>query len=110
VFATLVGLGLLLQVREMRRLAQRWNSPLFDPAVWTLGSGAFLGLVTYIIVSERAWATHRETCSVAGCTGSYDFELVAALVVGVIIAALAIPFLLSLRRLITVWLSLRPAH
>ena len=103
-------LGIVLCVGSLRSLGARWNSPLFSPIMWTIGTGAVVALLVLIASPSQWWFTRTTLCDGSGCTSSTSFEPVVALVWSVVVATLAIPFLLSLRRLVTTWLSLRPAR
>jgi hypothetical protein len=105
-----MGAGALICIGSLRALARRWESPLFSPSIWTAVSAGVLGLVVWALIANHAYARQvGDACTNGQCTSHYDFEPAAAIVFAVIVAVLAIPFLLSLRRLIRTWLSLRPA-
>ena len=102
-------LGVVLSIGSLRGLGKRWNSRLFGPTMWTIATGAFLGVFLLIAPPPAIWFSHESRCDVSGCVSSRNFEPIVALVHSVVIAFLALPFLMSVRRLISNWHSLRHA-
>jgi len=104
VFALVIGGGIWLNVAQIRSYAHRWSSPLYYPVIWTAVTGVFVALLLSVV--RRPWIELRETsCDSLGCLSSSDFSLVGSLILWAVMAVVLIPFLLSLRNLISVWRS-----
>ncbi len=99
VLTLLSGAGLVACVADLRRLGRRWNSPMYRPAAWAAGTGMFLALLALWIVDSEPYASHGVACVGNQCTNYTDVQPVAILIVLVVVAAVAIPFILALRSL-----------
>jgi hypothetical protein len=104
-FAAVVAGGIWANIRQIRQYARRWSSPFYYPVIWTAVTGIFLFLVLYT-VRGRLWVeSHAKSCHMLDCVDSYSFSLIGSLVLWTVLAILAVPFLLSLRRAILLWRS-----
>jgi len=98
-------IGILLSFGSLRTLGQRWNNRLFGPLAWSLGSGFFLAWFLLAFPPTTWWFWSESLCDSTGCITTSHFRPVAAIISSAVTIVVAIPFLLSLRRLVAVWLS-----
>jgi hypothetical protein len=101
--AGLFALPFIIVGRAIRRLAWRWHSPMFYPAISTLVTGFFAaGIVLFMF--GRPWEARDLECDRYGtCTTSSRIEvhwLGITLFLAVFIFG---PFLISVRQLYSAW-------
>jgi hypothetical protein len=105
-YAVLAGFSailLIVAIMEIRRLAWRWHSPMFYPAIRTLVIGPFAAWLALFLLAQP-WNDERLACDHYGaCTTSNHIE-VGALIFMLFLSVFTFgPFLGSVFQLYSSW-------